>query len=88
MNQTGVVIVEPQFEEAKPFKGKGLAKVKLGGKWGFIDTKGNWIVQPKYRFALDFTNNGLAAVGSADGSPMTHGYINSAGEIVLVLDGQ
>lgn len=79
--------MEPQFEEARPFRGKGLAKVKIGGKWGFIDTKGNWIVQPKYRFALDFTNNGLAAVGSPDvGGPMNLGYINSVGEVVLQLN--
>jgi hypothetical protein len=28
--------------------GEGLAKVKLNGKWGFIDKTGKEIVPPKY----------------------------------------
>ena len=29
------VVIEPSFEEARPFSG-GLAEVKMKGKWGII----------------------------------------------------
>jgi len=31
-----------------------LARVKLNGKWGFIDKTGKEIVPPKYDYAWDF----------------------------------
>ncbi|TNE81055.1 MAG: WG repeat-containing protein [Bacteroidetes bacterium] len=39
--------IKPQFEEALPFE-NGQAKVKLNGLWGLIDTKGQWIIEPRY----------------------------------------
>jgi hypothetical protein len=36
----------------------GLAGVRLGGRWGFINTRGDWVVMPQYedvrRFREDF----------------------------------
>ncbi len=36
-------IVAPEYDEVYPFNTKGLAEVKLNGKWGTIDTKGKII---------------------------------------------
>jgi hypothetical protein len=40
------------------------AEVKAigGGKWGYINEKGNFILPPKYEMARDFQENGLAIV--------------------------
>ena len=36
------IVFQQQFDEATPF-GDGLAGVKVGNKWGFIDINGNMI---------------------------------------------
>ncbi|UCG28005.1 MAG: WG repeat-containing protein [Bacteroidales bacterium] len=40
---------------------EGLARTELRGNWGFIDINGNWIIQPEFERARDFSN-GYAAV--------------------------
>ena len=52
--------VTPDFEDAAQF-GDGLAPVKLGGKWGFIDRQGKWVIDRKYDEASSFSD-GLATV--------------------------
>lgn len=38
-----------------------MAAVENGGKWGFIDTKGEWVIPADFKDAKDF-NNGIAIV--------------------------
>lgn len=36
---------------------RGLARVKIGGKegkWGFIDTKGHYVINPQFDYAGSF----------------------------------
>ena len=47
-------ILLPGFSE-------GLAAVKTENKWGFIDKKGNWVLEPKFDAAWSFSD-GLALV--------------------------
>jgi hypothetical protein len=43
--------VKPQFDDAMPFS-EGLGAVRIGdeesGKYGFIDKKGNYVVNPQF----------------------------------------
>lgn len=39
--------IEPQFDAVQAFA-QGIAAVKQGGKWGFIDTSGAWVIPPKF----------------------------------------
>jgi len=39
--------VEPIFEWAESFH-DGLALVKTGGKWGFIDNTGKMVIEPQF----------------------------------------
>ena len=57
---------------------EGLAKVKLNGKWGYINNKGEEVISPKYDYAGDF-HEGLAAV-RLNGEWR---YINNRGEEVI-----
>lgn len=43
------------IEEAQGFK-FGLAAVKVRGKWGFINTEGNFIIYPRFQNTTGFTN--------------------------------
>lgn len=35
---------------------EGLAAAKKGGKWGYLNTKGEWEIAPQYDWATDFVN--------------------------------
>ena len=51
---------------------------KYGSVFGYIDKKGNWVIEPKYDRAEDF-NNGVASVAIKD----KYGYINKKGEAII-----
>ncbi|MCA1993770.1 MAG: WG repeat-containing protein [Coleofasciculus sp. S288] len=54
------VVIPPQFEEADSFN-EGLARVKVGEKWGYIDKTGKFAIQPQLDEANSFSQ-GLALV--------------------------
>jgi hypothetical protein len=60
-DETGNVVIQPQFDNADWFSDNGLAPVKLNGKWGYIDKTGKFLIQPQFDDAFEF-DNGLAAV--------------------------
>ena len=54
------VVIPPQFDQADSFR-EGLARVKIGQKWGYIDKQGKLVVQPQLDEADSFSD-GLALV--------------------------
>lgn len=50
-------------------------KLKEGTRWGYINNEGRTIIEPRYDYAEDFQENGLAIVQRKNGS----GLIDSAG---------
>ncbi|MDR2357702.1 MAG: WG repeat-containing protein [Oscillospiraceae bacterium] len=68
------------YEDCKPFVPGGgrYAAVKSGGKWGFADSAGEYVIEPAYEDARGFSN-GLAAV-SLGGK---WGYIDESGDMVI-----
>lgn len=58
---------------------EGLLAVKNNdNKWGFIDKKGNIVIEPQWDEAQSFSN-GLAAI-SLNGK---YGYINTSGQLII-----
>ncbi|MFB8790421.1 MAG: WG repeat-containing protein [Potamolinea sp.] len=55
-----IFAIQPQFEQADAFS-EGLARVKIGEKWGYIDNKGNLVIQPQVDEANSFSE-GVALV--------------------------
>jgi len=76
VNAEGKKISEQGFDDAQPFVGKQPAAVCVDGKWGFVDTAGNWVIEPQYEAAKSFSLS-LGAV-CIDG---LWGYVNTSGEI-------
>ncbi len=70
---------EPIFDKTKKFK-EGLSAVCIKGKWGFINKKGEYIVNPQYYDVSNFSG-GLASVSNS--IYKTAGYINKKGKTVL-----
>lgn len=70
----------------------GLMKVDAGGSYGFINTDGTVVIQPKYEYISDFDANGLAVVGDGckivDGKPVggRYGYMGNDGKFVVPVE--
>ena len=66
--QTGRVVINPQFDAALRFA-DDLAAVRIGdestGKWGYIDKQGKMVDNPQFDSAEPFAE-GLAAVRNGD----------------------
>lgn len=65
------------FDDGMPFS-QGLAAVQTGGRWGFIDLVGRFVVAPSYEAAGSFSE-GLAPVRK-DG---LWGYIDTSGRLKI-----
>jgi len=54
------VVIQQQFDDATPF-GDGLAGVKAGNKWGYVDKAGKMAIEPRFDAVWRF-HEGMAAV--------------------------
>ena len=72
VNSKGKRVGEETFEAAKAFTKAGYAAVCKNGKWGFVNEKGELVIDYQYEDALSFSN-GYAAV-KKDGK---WGYIDT-----------
>ena len=48
-----------EFEKAYKFE-DGIANVQKDGKWGYIDTNGNWIIYHEFDTISEFSAEGVA----------------------------
>lgn len=79
------IVIPAQFQSVGYFT-TDLAWAKdAGGKVGFIDRKGNWVIQPLYEAGHEFDPvSGLAKVKSGE----TYFYVRKNGETLKVADSQ
>jgi hypothetical protein len=79
VNHSGKLELVGKVESLLPFGfTAGLAPAASGGKWGFIDATGKWIIDPQFEQAGNFAD-GLAPV--VVGGRM--GYIDSKGKFAV-----
>ncbi|HEX3231032.1 MAG TPA: WG repeat-containing protein, partial [Pyrinomonadaceae bacterium] len=87
MDETGRVVIKPQFDRAFPFT-EGLAAVSIGNKAGFIDTSGKVVVPLQYFTAYPFSD-GVAAVSIIEGTGNNRrhpcGYVDHAHHFIIQL---
>ncbi len=80
IDQTGYFAIERTFGSAGTFSKEGLARVRIDGKWGYIDTRGEIVIQPEFVDSQRFSE-GLAGVKIDD----KWGYIDKTGNRVIPL---
>lgn len=78
-SKTGKTLISPKYEDAGAFC-RGLAPVKLDGKWGFIDEKGNEIVPPTFELASPLSKSGTAWIKNEAGFALISFYYLSEEE--------
>ena len=77
MNKGANIVIEPKFELASLFS-EGLAAVKSGGKWGFIDKSGNFAIEPRFDEVNHFKEDrAVVKVGEL------WGVIDKSGKFIL-----
>ncbi len=81
-----LILRSDEILQTKDFS-EGLAAVQLkpphkqvSGKWGYVDTQGHWVIQPRFETARDF-QGGMARV-SKDRNNIQRGYIHKDGKLV------
>lgn len=72
-------IIPARFQGGMPFS-EGLAAVRIGGRFGYVNARGELVIQPQFDLASPFAR-GLAEVVVGDKA----GAINQKGEIVVPL---
>lgn len=83
-------IIAPKYDEARTFS-DDLAAVMQNNKWGYIDVKGNPVIEFKYDMAYSFSEN-KAVVGNEEndiesgGKIMYWGVIDRDGKYSPLLD--
>jgi len=77
VDELGKVVVNPQFEFARPFN-EGYAAVCQNKKWGFIDKTGKIIINPQFDGVMDF-HNGKAAFHNGKQC----GFVDNKGSYVI-----
>ena len=77
INESGIWVIQPQFEEVDAFS-ESIASFRKGTSWGLITTDGRVIQDPKWMEVKKF-ENGLAVVKSEDNSLYV---LNQAGSLV------
>lgn len=80
INTEGEVVLRFDFNHQLGYFSEGFATVKVDGKTGFINMKGEFVVEPQYEVAQPFSE-GFAVVGDYD--LMEFHYIDTTGEIVF-----
>jgi hypothetical protein len=88
-SQTGKLVIQPQFDDAYRFS-EGLAAVKIGDKWGFIDKTGKLVIPPQFESISESYENearsfktfseGVAGVQVGE---KKWGYIDKTGKFVI-----
>ena len=78
INGSGNYMIPPSFQDAGPFW-EYLAGVKVGNKWGFVDTLGNMVIQPAFDDVLSGFCENLTGIKMGD----TWGYADKTGQIVI-----
>lgn len=73
-----LLVSHSNSEEVDQVEPEKLARVKIGDRYGFINTKGRYVINPQFDDALWFSE-GLARIKVGD----KYGFIDTKGEIVI-----
>ena len=65
--------------DAPLFDDNGLLAAQSDGRWGFINDKGEWVVNPQFAWVGEFKEQGLCVVRNEE----QYGYIGLDGKYII-----
>ncbi len=74
------IVIPCKYDEAYPFAGNGLALAAIDGFFGFIDMKGNWVIDPQYKGAVSFNDFSNLTAVEKDG---LWGFIDKDNQFII-----
>lgn len=77
-DKQGKIIIAPRFDDSNAFGTYGLAPVKINGKWGYINRKGDWEIKRQFSEAFPFFDK-LALVRTGT----VYGFIDKNGHFQI-----
>ncbi len=77
------VIIKPKFLSVYEFTKNGLASVCDKEGCGYINTKGEYVIKPLYKFQQNFSNENNFPIPVKLKGANNYGYIDSKGEVVI-----
>lgn len=82
---TGLIFDEVADDYQRSLFSEGPEPARIGGKWGFVDETGKFVIPPRFDGAKGFGEDGLAIVQVDDpaGSVRREGFIDRAGKVVV-----
>ncbi|MEP7321096.1 MAG: WG repeat-containing protein [Saprospiraceae bacterium] len=78
INKNGEIAIDEQFDDCRDFAQHRAAASKKG-LWGYIDTQGEWILEPLFRGTWSF-KDGRGRIKVLDGN---FGFVDSTGSLVV-----
>ncbi|MEY9935612.1 hypothetical protein ABH926_010294 [Catenulispora sp. GP43] len=78
LDHTGSWLAEPAFDDSRSHSAEGLARIRVGERWGYADRRGEVAIEPAYAQAAPFSH-GLAAIGREG----RLGFIDVTGRMVV-----
>ncbi len=77
VDKTGTMVIKVDAEQLREFT-NGLAPAKSGGKWGLLNTKGEWVLRPTSE-VYPFTSDGIWGFGDK----RKIGFMDSSGHVFV-----
>jgi hypothetical protein len=89
INKKGETVIPMQYIDAHNFTSEGYAVVGISAghrkvKYGVIDKKGNYVIEPEYN-EMQADGNEFYVGNLEDGRPV-YGYINAQGKVILPIE--
>ncbi|MDR1396074.1 MAG: WG repeat-containing protein [Deltaproteobacteria bacterium] len=78
-NNQGQLVFNTYWESTAPFSDFGLAAIKKGGKWGYLDTSGRQVIGYNFQNYNSFSVHGTAVINSGE----LYGVINARGSWII-----
>ena len=83
IDKTGKFVAEPFCEDVDMFyAGSSIAAAQKDSLWGYVNTKGEWVIPPQFNYAWPFYDEFALVNVIVDGKEK-YGFINQTGEWVV-----
>lgn len=87
IDRSGAWAIAPHLRSRMGFGDQAVVPATADGQhWGLMDSRGRWVMPPRYPLINAFNADGLAYFAKDDSWTNGHGYLDAEGQVVLEGD--